>query len=56
MSTTPGVDFDFGVNQHPNERELHLGKEVLFELHAAIQAMGQSPVREVHDDFIVFPL
>lgn len=56
MSTTPGEDYEFGVNHHPDERELLLTRATLLELHAAVQAMGDTPVRETHDDFIVFPL
>ncbi len=56
MTTTPGQDFAIGVNAHPNERDLVLGENELAELQAAIQAMGNTPVRQSHDDFIIFPL
>lgn len=56
LSTTPGDDYDFGVDHHPNERELALTRATLLELQAAIAAMGNTPIRETHDDFIVFPL
>jgi glyoxylase-like metal-dependent hydrolase (beta-lactamase superfamily II) len=56
MTTTPGQDYDFGVNSHPNERALDLSRATLLELQAAIEAMGATPVRQTHDDFIVFPL
>jgi len=56
MSTTPGDDYPFGVDHHPNERELQLSRATLLELHSAIQAMGNTAVRETHDDFIIFPL
>jgi glyoxylase-like metal-dependent hydrolase (beta-lactamase superfamily II) len=55
MTDQPGVDFDFGADEHPNERELQLGLEHLVELRDAVAAMDQ-PVQEVHDDFIIFPL
>lgn len=56
MTQTPGQDFAFGADQHPNERELQLGLEHLLELEAAVVAMDGSPELEVHDDFIVYPL
>lgn len=56
MTTTPGDDFPFGADQHPNEHVLELGVDHLLELDAAVQAMGSNPAIEVHDDFIVYPL
>ena len=56
MTNTPGQDFDFGADVHPNERELELTLSHLTELEAAVVAMGNSPQLEVHDDFIVYPL
>ncbi len=56
MTSTPGDDFPFGASQHPNERALELLDAHLFELEGAVQAMGQNPVIETHDDFIVYPL
>ena len=56
MTTTPGVDFPFGATQHPNERALELLPAHVTELNQAVQAMGNTPVQEVHDDFIIYPL
>jgi hydroxyacylglutathione hydrolase len=56
MTNVPGVDFDFGADQHPNERPLQLDLAHLLELEAAVVAMGGSPEYEVHDDFIIYPL
>jgi glyoxylase-like metal-dependent hydrolase (beta-lactamase superfamily II) len=56
MTTTPGDDFPFGATQHPNEHALELSVDHLTELNAAVEAMGNNPVLEVHDDFIVYPL
>lgn len=56
MSQTPGDDFPIGANSHPNEHVLQLGREHLIELNNACIAMGNTPVLEVHDDFIVYPL
>lgn len=55
MTDQPGVDFDFGADEHPGERALELGLEHLVELRDAVVAMDE-PVQEVHDDFIIFPL
>ena len=56
MSNTPGDDFPLGSTSHPDEHPLQLTRAHLLELEAAIRAMGDSPVYEVHDDFIIFPL
>ncbi len=55
MTDVPGVDFEFGADQHPGEHPLQLGWEHLVELHDAVAAMP-SPTYEVHDDFIIYPL
>ena len=56
MSNTPGDDFPVGSTSHPDEHELELTRAHLLELNASVQAMGASPVYQVHDDFIIFPL
>jgi hydroxyacylglutathione hydrolase len=55
MTDMPGVDFDFGDDQHPGEHVLELGWEHLLELRDAVDAMDV-PQIEIHDDFIVYPL
>jgi hydroxyacylglutathione hydrolase len=55
MTDVPGVDFDFGADEHPGEHALPLDYDHLLELRAAVEAMG-SPQLEVHDDFIIYPL
>lgn len=55
MTNTPGVDFDFGAQEHPDEHPLQLGIEHLVELRDAVDAMA-NPQQEVHDDFIIYPL
>lgn len=55
MTDRAGVDFDFGATAHPNERELLLDYAHLVELRDAVVAMP-SPMIEVHDDFIIYPL
>lgn len=56
MTSTPGVDFDFGADMHPNEHELPLTRDHLVELRDAVEAMNGVPMQEAHDDFIIFPL
>jgi hydroxyacylglutathione hydrolase len=55
MTQTPGVDFEFGATEHPNEHVLELTWDHLLELRDAVDAMD-TPQIEVHDDFIVYPL
>lgn len=56
MSTTPGVDFALGSLVHPNEHGLELRRWHLLELLHAVDAMVGAPFKDVHADFIVFPL
>jgi hydroxyacylglutathione hydrolase len=56
MTQTPGVDFPFGAPVHLDEHPLALGVDHLVELRDAVVAMGDTPVYEAHDDFIVYPL
>jgi hydroxyacylglutathione hydrolase len=56
MSNVPGDDFPIGSTSHPNEHELQLSREHLIELNNACIAMGNTPVYQVHDDFIIYPL
>jgi len=55
MTNVAGKDFVLGTQQHPNERLLQLPYSALLSLHASVSAMGDTAVRDVHDDFIVFP-
>jgi hydroxyacylglutathione hydrolase len=56
MTSTPTVDFEFGATMHPDEHPLELTRDHLVELRDAVDAMGDTPVYEAHDDFIVVPL
>jgi glyoxylase-like metal-dependent hydrolase (beta-lactamase superfamily II) len=56
MTTTPGQDFPMRAPAHPNEHALELPFADLLALQAAVHAMGDTPVRDSHDDFIVYPL
>jgi glyoxylase-like metal-dependent hydrolase (beta-lactamase superfamily II) len=55
MTDAAGKDFVLGSQQHPHERVLQLPYRDLLSLQAAVRAMGETVVRDVHDDFIVFP-
>jgi glyoxylase-like metal-dependent hydrolase (beta-lactamase superfamily II) len=56
MTATPGKDFADAAPTHPDERALELPYADLLDLQAAIHRMGETPVKDVHNDFIVFPL
>jgi glyoxylase-like metal-dependent hydrolase (beta-lactamase superfamily II) len=56
MTTTPGKDYPQAAPAHPNEHALDLPYADLLELQAAVHRMGDTAVKDVHDDFIVFPL
>lgn len=56
MAVTPGKDFPLNSRAHPNEHALDLPYARLGELQAAVRRMGDKVARDVHDDFIVFPL
>lgn len=55
MTSTAGDDFAFGSTYHPNEHALTLSRDHLVELNDAVQAMGNSPQVEAHDDFVISP-
>jgi glyoxylase-like metal-dependent hydrolase (beta-lactamase superfamily II) len=56
MTYQPGKDYPDAAPTHPAERVLQLPYSDLLELQAAVHKMGDSVVKDVHDDFIVFPL
>jgi hydroxyacylglutathione hydrolase len=56
MTTTPGQDYPQAAPSHPNEHALDLPYADLLELQAAVHKMGDTGLKDVHDDFIVFPL
>ncbi len=53
--TRGGPDFAYGSTEHPDEHVLQLGAPELDELDSAVQAMGATPKRQAHADFIVSP-
>jgi glyoxylase-like metal-dependent hydrolase (beta-lactamase superfamily II) len=55
MTTSPGKDFQMGARTHPGEHKLELPAAALAELKSSLSAMGDTVVRDVRNDFIVFP-
>ncbi len=55
MSATPGQDYPYSAQHHPNEHGLVLNAGHVHELRTAVDAMGDNPRREVHGDFIISP-
>jgi glyoxylase-like metal-dependent hydrolase (beta-lactamase superfamily II) len=56
MTRSPRQDFPQGAPSHPIEHPLALPYADLLELQAALHRMGETPARDMHDDFIVSPL
>jgi hydroxyacylglutathione hydrolase len=56
MTQTPGRDYAMHIPTHPLEHRLELPYASLLELRAAVDAMGELPRLEVHNDFIIYPL
>ena len=56
MTREPGKDYRDAAPAHANEHALELPYADLLELQAAVHAMGDMPTRDVHRDFIIFPL
>jgi glyoxylase-like metal-dependent hydrolase (beta-lactamase superfamily II) len=55
MTRQPKQDFPDLAKTHPDEHALDLPPASLLELQAALHRMGDQIVRDVHDDFIVYP-
>ena len=56
MTRTPGTDYPDEAPEHRDERVLELPYADLLELDEAVRAMGSTPRREVHADFIITPI
>ncbi|HEX3888905.1 MAG TPA: MBL fold metallo-hydrolase [Phenylobacterium sp.] len=57
LTTTPGKDFLPGAPTHPSEHALELPYSDLLKLRAEVDRMdAAAPVKDVQDDFIVYPL
>jgi glyoxylase-like metal-dependent hydrolase (beta-lactamase superfamily II) len=55
MNTTPGHDYAMYSAVHPNEHVPQLPANQIGELNTATQAMGSTPHKDVHDQFIIYP-
>jgi hydroxyacylglutathione hydrolase len=55
MSNKPGVDYPVRTTYQPEEHDLALTPTHILELNEAISRMLDGPVREIHNDFIVYP-
>jgi len=53
MKKAPGELYPIGTTFQPDEHALPLKTAHIEELHAACEAMADSPHRDVHDDFII---
>lgn len=55
MTSDKGKDYPIGTTYQPKEQPLPLFKEDLQELHSALLKLGETPTKEVHDKFIIYP-
>lgn len=56
MSNVPGIDYPIGSTFQPHEHVLQLTRAHLSKLHDAVETMGDTPVKQSYDDFIIYPL
>ena len=52
---TPGVDFEFGTDHHPDEHVLELTTDHLSELAAALHEMNGVPVQHCGNGIVEWP-
>ncbi len=55
MTDEPGLIYPYGTEVQARERVLQLERKQLLELSAALAAMADEPVEQVHDDFVITP-
>lgn len=56
MTQTPGEDYPMGTMYQPKEQPLPLSVANLKELSSALRILGDTPTKEVHDSFIIYPV
>jgi len=56
MTKTAGKDYPIGTAYQPEEHVLPLKIKTLVELNQALIKLGDKPTREIHDDFIIYPV
>jgi len=55
MSTKPGVDYPVRTTFQPEEHDLQMTPANILELYDAVSKMADTPVRDIHKDFIIYP-
>ncbi|NAS31488.1 MBL fold metallo-hydrolase [Flavobacteriaceae bacterium R38] len=55
MSTAEGKDYPIGTTYQPEEHKLPLTTDDLLVLHSALEKLGDTPKKEVHPSFIIYP-
>ena len=55
MSKTAGKDYPTGTTFQPEEHILSLNAKDLFLLNNSLKRLGDTPKREIHDNFIIYP-
>jgi hydroxyacylglutathione hydrolase len=56
MTQTPGIDYPIETIYQPNEHQLPLSVLELKELSEALTKLGDTPKKEIHDSFIIYPI
>jgi hydroxyacylglutathione hydrolase len=56
MTQTPGVEYPIETIYQPNEHQLPLSVLELKELSEALTKLGDTPKKEIHDSFIIYPI
>jgi len=56
MSTTDGIDYPMSSTYHPEEQKLPLTVEDLQVLQFSLNNLGDKPTRQVHKNFIIYPI
>jgi hypothetical protein len=49
------VDYPVRTTYQPEEHRLEMTPASILELNEALSKMGDTPVRDIHNDFIVYP-
>ena len=56
MTNKAGIDYPIETTYQPNEHALPLKVNELRILNKSLNRLGNTPKREVHDDFIIYPI
>ncbi len=56
MTQTAGIDYPVRTIYQPKEHQLPLSVLTLKELSSALTKLGDTPTKEVHDSFIIYPV